>query len=300
MGRMPAIGTSSSSPAGVSPRRRGDALLLASLAVASAPGLWMLATVWSSVEYSTHGFFIPVVALAIGLWKRPTLAGLAAAPDPRGRAVIALSFLLYLLGYLASATTLVGLGLVGVVTGCVLALRGRAWLRALAFPVGYLLFLVPLPAPLIAPVVASLRLVATDLAIRLMAPLELPVAREGNVLQLPQGDLFVAEACSGISSVVTLLPAAVLLAYFRRGLGLRALLVASVVPIAVFWNLVRVAATVVGSLHFGIERVAASEPHRMAGVLTYLFACLTLLAVDALALRVRRRRRAARGMAGPA
>jgi exosortase len=269
-----------------------DALVVGLLALLLAPGLPVLVRVWSTVDYYAHGFVIAPIALWLAWSRRRALASIPATPDPRGRAAIAGFVALYLVGFLTGIATLVGLGLVGAIAGCVLALGGVARLRALAFPLGYLLFLVPLPLAWIAPAISALQILSSELATLLAASLGLPVSREGNVIVLPEGRLMVAEACSGISSVVTLLPAAVLLAHVRRDRWIAAALVASSLPIAVFWNLVRVEATILGSLRFGIERVAASDLHELAGVATYLLGCLSLLAVDVWALR--RRERSAR------
>jgi exosortase len=267
--------------------RATDALVAGLLLLLLAPGVPLLARVWSTVDYYAHGFVIAPIALWLALGRRRALASIPAAPDPRGRAVIGGFVAVYLVGFLTGTAMLVGLGMLGALAGCVLALGGIARLRALAFPLAYLLFLVPLPLAWVAPAITALQIVSSELATTLAAALGFPVSREGNVILLPEGRLFVAEACSGISSVVTLLPAAVLLAHVRRDRFVAAALVAAVLPIAVFWNLVRVEATILGSLRFGIERVAGSDLHELAGVLTYLLGCLSLLGVDAWALRRR-------------
>jgi len=159
-------------------------------------------------------------------------------------------------------------------------LMGLRWVRELAFPLGYLIFLVPPPQALLGPLTSGLRLFVTSAALALLHAFELPVTREGNQIVLPEDTLFVAEACSGIASVLTLVPAAVLLAYFtQRSWAGRILLVASVVPIAMFWNFARVVGTVLGSLEWGAERVAGPA-HEMAGLITFTLGCLTLLGVD--------------------
>jgi exosortase len=104
------------------------------------------------------------------------------------------------------------------------------------------------------------------------------------VLQLASGEsLFVAEACSGITSIVTLLPLAVFLAYFtERSLGRRLVLVAAVFPLAMFGNLLRVIGTVIASGYVGVERATGGLVHDSAGLLTYVIGCLALLGVGAL------------------
>ncbi len=98
--------------------------------------------------------------------------------------------------------------------------------------------------------------------------------------------LFGAEACSGITSIVTLIPLAVILAYFaERMLSRRLVLVASVIPLAILGNLMRVVAMVVGAQHFGVARVTDAPIHGGAGILTFVPGRLALLAISGLMLR---------------
>ena len=103
------------------------------------------------------------------------------------------------------------------------------------------------------------------------------------VVQLAAGPLFVAEACSGITSIVTLLPLGAVLAYFseRRALA-RAALIAAVVPIAMLGNLIRVLATVAAADAVGIERATSSWLHESAGLLTFALECVLLVALGSL------------------
>jgi exosortase len=114
------------------------------------------------------------------------------------------------------------------------------------------------------------------------------VAREGNVIALPGDEfLFVAEACSGITSIVTLLPIALLLAHLvLRSLARQALLVAAVVPVAMLLNLVRVVATTLAARAWGAQAVTEGAVHDAAGLLTVVGSCLLLVAAG-LALRGR-------------
>lgn len=266
--------------------------LAALLAAAFTPALLGLAEVWRAVDYQSHGFLVPVVSLWVALRERYRWRRIPVAPDARGLAVLVVAFGAYLVGLAAASTPLQGLALVAALAGAVLYARGAAWLRALAFPIGFLLFMVPVPPAWISPLVVRLQLFVSDASVRLLHALGVAVAREGNVLLLPGGEsLFVAEACSGVTSVVTLAPLGVLLAYLslRRPL-LRALLVAAVVPLAMAGNLVRVVATVLVSLRFGADVATEGPPHELLGVLTYAVAVGLLIAVGAGLRRLEARR----------
>jgi exosortase len=266
--------------------------LLAGLLVAAfAPALVALAQVWANVEYQSHGFLVPVVALWAFYRERPRRSKLEATPDRRGLIVLALAFAAYLLGLAAGGVSLQGAALVAAVAGLVLYSRGARWLRALAFPVGFLIFMVPPPSNWIAPAIVRLQLFVSSASISLLQAFSVQVTRDGNIFNLPGGEsLYVAEACSGVTSIITLTPLAVLLAHFTlRRWGSRLILFAAVIPLAMAGNLARVIATVLASIAIGTEHATAGPIHEAAGLLTYVVACGLMLALGAVLWRLERR-----------
>ena len=141
--------------------------------------------------------------------------------------------------------------------------------------------MVPLPDSLVTPVVVQLQLFVSSLGVGLLHLAGLPVYREGNVIHLPGGEsLFVAEACSGITSIITLPPLAVFYAYFtERRWGRQLVLVAAVVPLAMLANLVRVIATVIASGYVGTKAATGGPLHETAGVFTYVLGLLALMLI---------------------
>jgi exosortase len=258
-------------------------MLAALLALAFAPALFALARVWAAVDYQSHGFLVPVVALWVAQRERPRRRGLAIEPDRRGLAVLVVALAAYLFGAGAGLVSLQGLALVIAVAGGVLLTRGAAWLRALAFPIAFLIFMVPVPPAWIGPTIVRLQVLVSSASVALLELFGLGITRSGNVLRLPNGDsLFVAEACSGVTSIVTLTPLAVLLGYFTlRRFGTRALLVVAVVPLAMVGNLARVVTTCALAARVGAERATSGWFHESAGLLTYAVACGLMLAVGA-------------------
>ena len=265
-------------------------LLAGLLLVVFAPALVALVQAWTRFDYLSHGFLVPVVALWAFYRERPRRAGLEAAPDRRGLGVLGLALATYLVGLMAGEITLQGVALVASVVGLVLYSRGARWLRALAFPVGFLIFMVPPPSSWITPAIVRLQLLVSSASIAVLQAFSFPVTRDGNVLTLPGGEtLFVAEACSGVTSIITLVPLAVLLSHFTlRRWGPRLVLYASVVPLAMAGNLARVVATVVAALEIGTERATTGPPHEAAGLLTYVVACGLMLALGGLLRRLER------------
>lgn len=261
--------------------RRAEWGLVAGLGAVLVPGWLAMAEVWSRVDYYSHGYLVPLVALWAASAKRFVLPTLPAERDWRGLAVIGVALLAYLIGLAGSLVWLTGLGFVATIAGAVLYARGALWLRELGFAIGYLLFMIPIPESVLGPVIVRLQINVSSAGTTLVGWLGLPVLQTGNVLELPGGEqLFVAEACSGITSLVTLIPLCVFLAYFTEPtLWRRVLLVSTVVPVAMAGNLVRVVATVLAAERIGAEAAIESALHDWVGIGTYLLACLVLLGV---------------------
>ena len=256
-----------------------EILLWIATAVVFVPGVIALAQRWASAEYFQHGFLVPVVSLASA---HRQIRGFG--PSQRHqRALVGLMLALgvYSLGVVAAETALQGLALVGAVTSLVGYRWGVRGVRRLAFPLGFLLFMVPLPEAIVLPVVTKLQLFASAGAVGVLQVFGVTVLRDGNVMRLAGGEsLFVAEACSGITSLLSLIPVGVLLARFTQtGTWQRIAVVAVVVPAALLGNMIRVIATVVAAEAYGAQRATSGSLHDSAGLLTSAFAVLLVVAI---------------------
>ncbi|HKA14957.1 MAG TPA: exosortase/archaeosortase family protein [Myxococcota bacterium] len=259
-------------------RTRSDEIALwVALAVVFVPGVIALAQRWASAEYFQHGFLVPVVSLAAA---HPRIRGLGPS-ERHGRALAGLAAALagYALGLVAGEVALTGVALVGAIAAMVGYRWGVSGLRRLAFPLAFLLFMVPPPEPTVLPVATWLQTLASAGAVAVLHALGVAVLRDGNVMHLPGGGaLFVAEACSGITSLLSLIPVGVLLARFTQTrTWQRIALVASVVPAALLGNVIRVIATVIAAGTYGVDRATSGALHEFAGVLTSAFAVLLVV-----------------------
>ena len=136
---------STSADASRASTRRVEIALIATLIVIWIPGILQLAEVWSSLEYASHGFLVPFVALWAATAHRVELGRLESRPMAGGLFIMGLVVCCYLAALLFRDSTLLGLVAVATVVATVLALRGVAWVSTLRFSLGYLLFMVPLP-----------------------------------------------------------------------------------------------------------------------------------------------------------
>lgn len=265
-----------------------DRWWLALLLVAFAPALLAMAEVWSSVPYYTHGFLVPLVAGAAAWADRERLP--PAGKHRAGLALLLAALVLYGVGAAAGSVTLQGLAFVGALAGFTGYRLGAGGLRVLAFPLVFLLFAVPLPQPVLTPAILGLQLLVSQVAVAAVGALGIPVYRIGNVLELPGGEqLFVAEACSGITSIVTLLPIAALVAWYtEKTWGRRLAVLLAALPLALLANFVRVVATVWGGYRWGVAAVTDGPVHEWAGLLVLAAASGGLLLVGPLLRRLQR------------
>jgi len=248
-----------------------------------------LAVQWADDPNYNHGFLVPLLAGWLVFERREKLQALAARPWLGGVTVLLAGCFLLVLGRIGAELFLQRISFVVVLYGLVLLALGSAFARVLAFPLAFLVFMVPLPEIVLNAVAFPLQLFAARTAELCLFTLGIPVLREGNVIELAQTTLQVAEACSGIRSLQALLTLSVLYAWLtQRALWKRTLLVLAAVPIAVATNALRVSGTGILAHYYGTE-VAHGFYHGFAGWLTFVVAFLVLLAFGALLHRVGRR-----------
>ena len=228
----------------------------------------------------SHGFFVVPLALYFMWERRASLKAALLAPSLAGVFAVAFSLCVLLAGLLGAELFLTRISLIGVLAGTVLYVWGRHHLRILAFPLAFLLLMIPLPAIIFNQIAFPLQLLASRAGELVIGLAGIPVVREGNVLQLPSRTLEVAEACSGIRSLVSLIMLAIVLGHFtERRISRRLLLALAAVPIAIIANAARVAGT---GLMSELVSPAASEGflHTFSGWLLFVVAFIGLLAVQ--------------------
>ncbi len=198
---------------------------------------------WNLPDFS-HGFLVPLFALYLVWDKRKTLREIPLAPSWSGVAVAAAGLMVLLLGVYGAELFLSRVSLVILLAGLVLCFGGWQLLRELRFPILVLLLAIPLPAIVFNQLTLPLQFLASKLASALLPLFGVPVLREGNVIELPAMKLEVAEACSGIRSLMSLFTLAVFYGYFlEKSFWRRAALALASVPIAIAANAVRILGT---------------------------------------------------------
>ena len=262
------------------------ALVVAGFALLYRQVLVKLVMDWYNDDNYSHGFLIVPLALYFVWERRHKLRNIPLAPNAFGLVVVFGSIVVLIAGILGSELFLTRISILGTLVGVVLFLCGAGYLRALMFPLAFLLLMIPIPAIIFNQIAFPLQLLASRFGESAMGIANVPVLREGNVLILANTTLEVAEACSGIRSLVSLLTLAIVLGYFSDPRGwVRTLVALSSVPVAIVTNGFRVAGTGIAAHQFG---AAAAEGffHEFSGWLVFVSAFMLMLAVQRTIVRL--------------
>lgn len=251
------------------------------LAIAIPTFIGVARNSWST-EQGAHG---PII-LATGLWLLARQWPDKADQHPPASVYPAMGALfICLVGYVLSRITqiveLEGFAMFGVFLCLLYALIGGRAMRAIWFPLFYLAFTLPPPDQVVAAVTQPLKIFISQVAIDLLYALGYPVGGEGVVMQIGQYQLLVAAACSGLNSLVTLFALSLFYVYLRHRLQVRyaMLLIAIIIPIAIFANFVRVIILVLLTYHAG-EAAAQGFMHNFAGLAMFMVAISCIFLAD--------------------
>jgi exosortase len=249
-----------------------------------------MANQWFSDPNYGHGVFVPLFAGYL-LWrKRELLRGISSHPNSAGLAIMLAALALLILGTLGGEHFTTRFSLLVLIGGLVVFLLGWQSLRRVAFPLGYLMFMIPLPAIIYYQITFPLQLLASRLGAHGLVAAGVPTLREGNLLILPNCTLEVVEACSGVRSLLSLLAAVVGYAYLMEpSLWKRWALVALAVPVVILSNGLRLVATGLVSFHFG-PQANSGIAHAAVGLAVFAVAFLFVVGTHVLLRRLKRKR----------
>lgn len=267
---------------------RGLAFLLAlSLAWLYARIASGLVVEWTSSADASYGIVLAAVALLVA-WRRRDAFLMAIDPGGRsapGAALMLAGLAIYLAGQLGADLFLTRSSFVIVVAGALWFLAGRRALRIVAAPLVFLALAVPLPSLVANAVTLPLQLTASRVAEASLTTMGVAVFRDGNVLELPSTALEVAEACSGLRSIISLAAISVLLAWTDRSLLRRLAIVATSVPVAVVMNGLRIAGTGLACEAWG-PKAASGSWHTFTGWITFVVCVFVLVQLQRLMMRL--------------
>jgi exosortase D (VPLPA-CTERM-specific) len=268
------------------------------LALLAALLLWLYARVlihlvaqWAHDPNFSHGFLVPLFSAYV-LWrKRARLASISLKPSRTGLFILAFALCILIVGQLGAELFLARVSLLFALAGLIILFCGWPFFRAILFPWAFLLLMIPIPVILFNQITFPLQLLASRISADILELLGVPVALNGNILQLAAMPLNVAEACSGIRSLMSLLTLAIIYGYLvetedeetenKKRLWIRWLLALASLPIAIAANSVRIIGTGLLVQH-GYANAAEGYFHASWGLITFAISLLMLYALHAL------------------
>ena len=268
----------------IAPATVGWFVILLALAAMYVPTYWAAAdSTWQS-EDNAHGALVLAVVLWL-FWRQRRL--ISDSPDHPSRTLGGVSFtlglLFYVYGRALESRSFEFLSPVLVMSGLLLVIKGREALKAAWFPVLYLLFTIPLPAVVVDTLTGPLKQWISALVVNGLYGLGYPISRAGVMISIGQYQLLVADACSGLHSMFSMAAIGTLYMYLRNSSSKshNLAMLASMIPISFFANIIRVGLLVLITYYLGDE-AGQGILHGAAGMALMLFSLACLFGIDSL------------------
>lgn len=266
--------------------KRKFAVLLLVWAAVFSPVVPAMVGTWLNHSDNSHALLVPLIAMYFVWIKREELGRIEISGSAVGGLFLAGTLVVYLVSFVGGIAVFARLMIVFSLFGLLWSCMGWQVVRVLAFPLGFLVFMVPVPDSVLGMVSFPLQLLATKIAAGAIQFCSIPVYREGNMLYFVHAQLEVAEACSGIRSIMSLTMLSVIFAHLSgNGWWRKALLIFSAIPIAMLANILRVSGTGILAHFFG-NKVARGFLHEFSGLAVFVFGLVLLFLVFNLLNRI--------------
>ena len=240
---------------------------------------------WSDPNFS-HGFFVPLFSIFVVWQERDRLRRLPTKPSWFGLVIVAFGMCTLIVGQMGAELFLARTSLLVVLAGLIILFHGWIVFRALLFPWAFLFLMVPMPAIVFNQITFPLQLLASRVSAATLPLFGVPILREGNVIHLPSMALEVAEACSGIRSLMSLITLSIIYGYLlEKRLWVRCLLAIASIPIAVAANSLRIIGTGLLVQYWDPEK-AEGYFHASWGWLIFVISLILLYGLHALIARI--------------
>ncbi len=249
-------------------------LVLASFIAIYYPIVPRMVSDWDADPNSSHGFLIPFISAYFAYQAWPQIKEMKIEPTIWGLLLTTFGIIILAFGITVHELFTSRFSLIVILAGLTLSFFGFKIFYKLMLPIGFLVFMIPIPVTLYDAIALPLRYLVSIIATEGMQACGLPVLREGNIIILPNVSLEVVEACSGMRSLVSLIALGTTYAFvMMKGTWRRVALIIATVPIAVLTNITRVFITGVLARHYGAS-VAEGFFHDFAGIVVFVVALL--------------------------
>ncbi len=259
---------------------------LVTLLIVYLPAIYDLVLDWFQDSNYSHGILIPFVS-GYFLWqKRQELSATPVSIENRGLFFVVGGMALFVLGNGAAEYFTLRVSLIVTFFGLVYYLFGQQILRKVWFELAFLIFMVPIPYVIYYTATFPMQLLASKTTAYILNGIGMAVYRQGNIIHIEGFSLEVAEACSGMRSLISLLALGAIFARLtQKRLPAQILLFLSTIPIAIASNVIRVLIT--SLIAYTVTHNVTEEPmHTLMGLLVFVVAFVLLFITGFILRRV--------------
>jgi exosortase len=243
---------------------------------------WMKIRWFARDSYYSHGILIPLIVGWLIWQKKDELARIAPLSNRWGLPLIIAGILIHIISSVLRVYFTSGFSLLLTIVGIILHFYGLRVLKTIAFPIFFLVFMIPLPEVAIVNISFRMKMFAAAIAGNVINSIGILAIREGSVIRMPHAYVVVDDVCSGLRSLISLTALGSIFAYLFHGpLWKRITLFLSTIPIAIITNVCRVVFLAFVSEVWGHE-AASGFVHDASGFGIFVVAFFLLLAVSKL------------------
>ena len=232
---------------------------------------WLWGRWTMSVWHNAHGMFIPVLAGWFAWDELKRTREWPRASSAWGFAFLVPALLIHAVDAAMNTQLAAAASIVLLLPGLSLLFLGAARTKRIAFPLAFLVFMLPIPLAMTANLHLALRHIATAASAVIVPLLGIPVYAEQTTLHIASATLEVADACSGFSTLYASMTVAMLTAYFCDSWPRRVAVLVLAAPIAIVANILRVVLLVL-LVHWQGTDVLATSLHTISGLFTFALA----------------------------
>jgi len=234
------------------------------------------------IDY-THAYFI----LPLSLWfvwrKRTQLKKILTLPQDTHfifLVLLVLGIFMFIVGWRFDYLSLTAGSIIPTLLGLIGFLYGKKTARVLLFPIGYLCLMIPPPLGILDAITIPMRYGISSIAAGILKSFHYPVIREGLLIYFGRQEIYMGAPCSGFRSLITMISLGLAYTYIiNETRKHKIILLCSVIPLALFGNLLRVLSLCLVTYYFGSE-AGQGFFHGFSGILVFIIITLGLLGIE--------------------
>jgi exosortase len=249
-----------------------------------SPLIIQLVHEWRNDPEFSHGFLIPIVSAYLIWIKRKKIMSIESSPSNNelkagSSALLIIGLIMFIFGAFVQHIFVEGIAMMTILSGIVFLLYGVELLKVVLFPIGYLIFMLPIPHVVNLFFASQLKFFIAHSSAFLLSLAQIPVLLEGSTLHLPSISLEVVEACSGMQTMISFLAIGAVFAYLGyHSILLRTIIIIMAVPLALLANILRV--SMIGAISFYFNNSLAHNFHHYAWTLIVFIGVLGFIAIS--------------------